>query len=285
VRFSVCEFTTLAVPFEAEIPLLRELGVEGMGVCEAKLPDGRDEEWAARLRDSGLAAVVCLPATLSVLPLPKFPGSEDPARRVEEICSGIRRLAAFDPVTVICLTGPVGEREPAEAREIVVAGLQRIAHEARDAGVTVALEPIHESIRSDWTMVASIREAVDLLDDVGEPDLRVLFDVWHLWDTPDVLGDIRRQAARLAPAVHVSDWRAETRGWNDRALPGDGLAPLPELLGALADAGLDDWFDLEIFSDDGAFEDDYLDSLWKLPPVQLVGRARAGFLEAWGARG
>jgi sugar phosphate isomerase/epimerase len=227
---------------------------------------------------------VCLPATLSVLPLPKLPGSEDPARRVDEICAGIRRLALFDPVTVVCLTGPAGEHEPARARELVVEGLRRVARVARDSGVTVALEPIHASIRDDWTLVSSIPAAIALLEDAGEPGLRVLFDVWHLGDAPNVLEDIVREAARFAPAVHVSDRRAETRGWNDRALPGEGVLPLPALLAALEGAGLDDWFDLEIFSDDGSFEDDYPDSLWKLPPAELVRRGRAGFLEAWSRR-
>ena len=35
---------------------------------------------------------------------------------------------------------------------------------------------------------------------------------------------------------------------------------------------------------DGTFEDDYTDSLWKLPPEELVRRGREGFLRAWEVR-
>jgi sugar phosphate isomerase/epimerase len=84
--------------------------------------------------------------------------------------------------------------------------------------------------------------------------------------------------------VHVNDRRALTRSWKDRVLPGDGVIDLPAILGALEAGGYDSWFDLEIFSDNGAFGDDYPDSLWKLPPVEVVRRGHAGFRRAWEAR-
>src|SRR3989442_1222591 len=41
-----------------------------------------------------------------------------PAVRIEEVCRGIRRLAAFEPACCVCLTGPQGDYETAEAREL-----------------------------------------------------------------------------------------------------------------------------------------------------------------------
>ena len=41
--------------------------------------------------------------------------------------------------------------------------------------------------------------------------------------------------------------------------------------------GYDGWYDLEVLSDNGMFGNSYADSLWNVPPVQLVGRARAAF--------
>ena len=59
---------------------------------------------------------------------------------------------------------------------------------------------------------------------------------------------------------------------------------LPALLGTLEAAGFDGWYDLEIFSDDGTFGADYPDSLWKLDPLEMLRRAKGGFLRAWQAR-
>jgi sugar phosphate isomerase/epimerase len=275
-RFSVSEFST-TLTFEEDLAAIAAGGAEGIGLAEAKLPEGRDAESAAMLRASGLQATICLPAVLSVLPLDACPGPDRPGERVAAICRAVRRFAAFEPVTMLCLTGPVGGREPAEARRVAVEGLREIARTGREVGVSVALEPIHSSARDEFTLVDTIPDAVALLEEVGEP-MGVLFDTWHLWDTPDVLAHVREHAHRF-PAVHVNDWRAETRGWDDRALPGEGVIDLPAIFGALAAGGFDGWADLEIFS-----SDHYPDSLLRLDPVELVRRGKAGFEEAWSAR-
>jgi sugar phosphate isomerase/epimerase len=82
----------------------------------------------------------------------------------------------------------------------------------------------------------------------------------------------------------VNDWREPTRGWADRVLPGDGVADLAAILGALDGAGWDGYYDLEIFSDDGTFGNDYPDSLWGAEPGELVRRGREGFARLWEQR-
>lgn len=281
--FSVCELTTLALPLERELKLYVEAGIDGIGICEVKLPDDHDNELVTAVERSGLRAGICLPATLSVLPLPKFAGPSDPQERIEALISGIRRLAPFRPACVFCLTGPQGELETGEARQIIVNGLRRVAQVADEVGVRLGLEAIHASIRDGWTIVSSIPEVLELLDEVSADNLGIGFDVWHLWDTPNLLADIRAHADRIV-GVHVNDWRQPTRGWNDRVLPGDGVIDLASIFAALEDGGYDGWYDLEILSDDGTWEDDYEDSLWKLPPGEVLRRGREGFLEAWARR-
>lgn len=276
-RFSVSEFSTLNLGFDDDLAAYAAGGAEGIGLAEAKLPEGEDEASLAKLRASGMTATICLPTGLSVLPLPAFPGPDDPDERVASLCASVRRLAAFDPVMVLCLTGPAGDRSPADARRIAVEGLREVARAGREAGVVVALEPIHRSARDEFTLVDTIPDAVELVDEVGE-GLGIVFDTWHLWDTPNVLDHIRAEAHRF-PAVHINDWRAETRGWDDRALPGDGIIPLPEIFAALEDGGFDGWYDLEIFS-----SETYPDSLLHLDAAEMVRRGKAGFERAWAAR-
>ncbi len=276
-RFSVSEFSTMPLSFEEDLAAYAAGGSEGIGLAEAKLPEGQDSESLAKLRESGLKATICLPTMLSVLPLPPFPGPDDPQERVESLCASVRRLAQFDPEVVLCLTGPAGDRDPVEARRIAVEGLRDVARTAQEVGVRVALEPIHASARDDFTMVDNIPDAVDLVEEVGLP-MGVIFDTWHLWDTPDVLDHIRAHAHRF-PAVHVNDWRDPTRGWDDRALPGEGIMDLPAIFGALEAGGFDGWYEMEIFS-----TETYPDSLLKLEPAELVRRGKEGFLKAWEAR-
>ena len=42
------------------------------------------------------------------------------------------------------------------------------------------------------------------------------------------------------------------------------------MLRALEAAGYEGWYDLEVLSDNGMFGNNYPDSLWQVPPVQLV---------------
>ena len=278
--FAVCEFTTLPASFEEDLSAYAEAGAEGIGICEIKLVEGREAEQLASFRASGLSATSCVPAVPSILPLPHLPGPEAPGERVEELRAGIRRLAPFGPSAVVCLTGPAGAFGKDEARRVVVEGLRAVAEEAGRAGLSVGLEPMSARYRDDWTTVTTLAEAAELCDEVGAANVGITFDTWHLWDTPDVFAEIERHSDRIV-AVHVNDWRKETRGWCDRVLPGDGVVDVPAILRALHDAGWRGAYELEVFSDDGTFGSAYSDSLWPEDPVELVRRGREAFRQQW----
>ena len=146
---------------------------------------------------------------------------------------------------------------------------------AQGIGIDVSLK-----IRDAYSFVNTIPDAVDLLAEIDEPNVGILFDIWHLGDTPDVLDHIRAHASRFL-GVHVNDRRSPTRSWCDRVLPGDGGDDVHGILAAVEDAGFEGWYELEVFSDDGMFGNDYPDSLWKLDPVELVRRGREKFELAW----
>lgn len=278
--FAVCEFTTLPASFEEDLVAYREAGADGIGICELKLEEGRESEQLAAFRASGLRATSCVPAVPSILPLPHLPGPEDPEERVAAMRAGIRRLAPFEPESVVCLTGPTGGLGEERAREVVVGGLRALAGEAARFGVLVGLEPMSARFRTDWTTVTTLAEAAELCDLAGADNLGITFDTWHLWDSPALLSELELYGERLV-GVHVNDWREETRGWCDRVLPGDGVADLPAILRALHDAGWRGSYDLEVFSDDGTFGAAYPDSLWREDPGELARRGHESFRQLW----
>lgn len=275
--FSISEITTVHASFAEDLDTYVAVAVDGIGIWEMKLGDD-DAASVELLRDSGLEATNCVPRVPSILPMAGMDDPPEPERRVDAICASIRRFAAFDPDCVVCLTGPAGGRP--DARGIVVEALRRIAAEARAAGVRIGVEPIQREGEDDPHLITSMSETVRLLDEVDDDTLGIMFDVWHLWNTERLLDDIHAHGGRIV-GVHVADWRAPTRGWADRVLPGDGIADVPRLLRALDDAGWAGAYDLEIFSDDGLFGSDYDDSLWKLPAPELARRGREAFLQAW----
>ncbi len=283
-RFSVSQITTFHQTFEQDLATYREAGAEGIGVWEFKLGDD-DADTLSRLKESGLKATTCIPGTLSIFPVP-FPGPTDPEERTQGLCDAIRRFAPFEPEVVLCLTGHPGEgADPVESRRVVVDGLRRCAKVAAEHGLTLGLEPLHREVYGHWSMVGTIPETIDLMDEIDEPNVKLLYDVYHLWDTDDVVEHTVKNGSRISSSVHICDWRDPTRNDFDRALPGDGIIDLAAIFGALEAGDAIDWVDLEIFSDDGSFSDmDFDDSLWKQDPVDVCLRGKAGFDKAWAAR-
>jgi sugar phosphate isomerase/epimerase len=272
-RFSISQITTLPATFEEDLRVYREAGAEGIGIWEIKLEDGREKEQLAALRASGLESTSAVPAVPSIAPIP-IPGPNEPEARVEAYRAGLRRLAPFEPSAVVLLTG-AGDRAD------VVEGLRKIAAEARSLGLRIALEPYSRHGGDEWTIVNTIPEAVGLIEEAGVADaVGIQFDVWHLWDSEGLEDHIAAEIDRIA-GVHVNDVREPTRSFADRVLPGEGVADVPRILAALDRAGWDGFYDLEIFSDNGAFGNAFPDSLWEVTPDELARRGLDSCASCW----
>jgi sugar phosphate isomerase/epimerase len=271
-RFSISQVSTLAASFADDVRAYTETGVEGIGIWEIKLGEGSLEEFRA----SGLGSATAVPAVPSVHPLPLLPGPDSARERVDALLRSLEILAPYEPAAILCFTGP-GDRETA------VRGVREVAREAEQLGLRLAVEPFQLEGIESWSILNTLGDAAEFVEEVGSGAVGIQFDVWHLWNTAEVLDEIPRHAHLIA-GVHVNDWREPTRGWADRVLPGNGAADLPALLGVLEDVGWEGFYDLEVFSDNGAFGSAYPDSLWDLDAAELARRGRDAFFHIWSKR-
>jgi len=280
-RVSVSQITTLRSSFAEDVRDYAAAGLAGLGIWEQKLGAAGDAEALELFAASGLESGSAVPTVPSILPLPLLGGPDDPAERIEAFCTSLERLAPFRPCGIVCLTGTGAGRDQDEARGIVVDGLRTVAGEAERHGLQIALEPYQRVDGRPWTIVSSIPEAVELIHDAGDPPaLGLQFDTWHLWNTETILDDIAEEIDRFA-GVHVADYRVSTRSWVDRALPGEGVAGIAEILRALDGAGWDGLYEIEIFSDDGTFGDEFPDSFWAEPAEEALRRVQDAFERCW----
>ena len=122
-----------------------------------------------------------------------------------------------------------------------------------------------------------------MADEIGRPNVRLIMDAWHFWDVDGILDDLRDHGDRIV-GVQLSDWRVSTRGWCDRVLPGDGTIDLRAVFRALEEGGYDGWYDVEIFSDNGLFGNDYPDSVWHRPADEVSRESVSKTLDLWRTR-
>ncbi|HEV8654176.1 MAG TPA: sugar phosphate isomerase/epimerase [Candidatus Limnocylindria bacterium] len=273
-RMSVCQLCLPKTSFEEDVRIARAIGYDGISIDERKMTGASDAALLELFQASGLRAAACCAKVWSILPLTNFRDPLEPRERIDAICGGLRRLAAFQPTTVFCATGSRGQRTDAEARAIVVEGLRRIAAVAADVGVVVSLEPMtrESAVPIDGPIVSSIDEALALFDDVGDATMRLVVDVWHLHDSPGILQSLERNARRV-DALQCCDWR-EPRGPRDRAMPGEGTAGVAGMMAALESGGFGGWLDLEVFSDE----------LWQLSPEDFMRRGADAIRRSWERR-
>ena len=276
--FSISEASTYPATYEEDLAAYKAGGADGIGVWEFKLPKGQDARSVDALRASGLRAAICVPEAPCIVPDALFPEPRDPADRRQALCASIRRFAAFTPVGVMVVPGAPGDN-PAQARRAVVEGVKAAADVAGEVGVTLGFEQIRKDAGS---LISTLPETLDILADIGAPNIKIIFDTWHFWDLPGVLDDLKNCADRFL-CIQVND-RRKPRSWGDRLLPGDGDLDLPGFFGALDSGGFNGWYDLEIFSDNGLWGQTYPDSLYNLEPTELAKRAVAGFRKEWDKR-
>jgi sugar phosphate isomerase/epimerase len=278
-RFAVSACTTYHSSFADDLANYRALAIDGIGLWEYKLPQGRDDESLARFQDSGLTATFCFPNVPGIIYGDVlFSEPKDPRERLAHLKSGIRRLARFKPLAVACLAGPPRDVGVAAARARVVEALREAAYVAGELNVRLALEVIRPG--PGGSLVSTIPEALALISDIEVPNIDVLIDTWHFWDSPQALTDIRTHGEKIV-GVQVNDRATAARGWGDRALPGRGDMNLKAILQAVRDSRFSGWYELEIFSDDGILGTTYADSLWKWPPRDLLRAGRDGFADVW----
>lgn len=272
MKLSLSEISTIGASFAEDVAAYSAAGFDGIGIWEMKLP-AEDGTNVTLLREAGLAVASCVPIVPSILPLglPGMEGPPDVEERVETLCATMRRLAAYEPESVLCLTGPIGERDEAEARRLVIAGLREVAAAAREAGVRLGLEPATPHQRDTVSFVNSVADAVALLDEAGLPDVGIMGDTYNLWhDDPAALAAV----ADRVTGLHVADEPTEP-GRTDRVLPGEGGARSAEHIAALREAGWDGFLDVEIFSTPELF--------WGLAPSEAARRAYAAISRIAGA--
>ena len=129
------------------------------------------------------------------------------------------------------MAGVVAADRMAEAREVVVANLRFAT--ANAAGLTLLLEPINQRDKPGY-FYSTISEAADIIAEVGAPDLKIMFDVYHVGVSE---GDVtKRLEKHLADIGHV-----QIAAVPSRAEPDEGEIAYASIFATLDRIGWAGW--------------------------------------------
>lgn len=261
-KLSVCEITTKYQGFEQDVHSCKKAGIDGISLWWDTVDDYGIGKAAHFLQGAELPAI-----SLVGVPFLVNPHNMTEEKAFSEILRGLDACADLGVGTLGVVPGNRNERSLAEMERRTVDVLSRLAPEASDRNVTLALEPIHAPY---FDFLNTLMDAHRLVSEVDHANVKILFDVWHLCHEPNLFRRIDECIDRIG-FVHFSDWREPTRFHDDRMIPGTGVLPLREILLKLDDAGYRGYYDVEIFSEE----------VWSQPPDDVLSACRRFFESVW----
>ena len=122
---------------------------------------------------------------------------------VQETLDTARRLGAQRIIPSVGLALP--EVDMPRQRDAIITALGHAVRLAKDSGIGLLIEPINSVIDHPGMYLTSTTEGLEIIERVGDPSLRLLYDVYHsatMGESPEVLFRGREQ---LLGYVQVAD--------------------------------------------------------------------------------
>jgi sugar phosphate isomerase/epimerase len=265
-RLCVHSITTKSWTIEQIARYYPEAGIGAVSVWRFNLEGRSPAQVGEMLRRSGLEIV-------SLVRSGFFPASS-PLQREEAIRDNLRAIdeasALGCPMLVLVCGADPGQ--PLEtSRNQIRQGIERILPHAAQQQVKLAVEPLHPMYADTRSAINTLRQANDLVEEIGDPNLGIAADVYHLWWDPDLRREIRRcgRNGNLF-AFHVCDWKVPTEDLlNDRGLMGEGCIPIRQIRQWVDGTGYSGYIEVEIFSE----------KWWTADPHDFVGRVKSAYLD------
>jgi len=219
-------------------------GIPGIAPWRDKLAEIGVAAAARHIRDAGLAVTGLCRGGM-------FPASDAAGRKaaIEDNRRAIEEAHAIGAQGLVVLGGglPPGSKDLPGARAMLREGLHAILPDARAAGVTIALEPLHPMTCADRSVLSTLAQALDLCDELGE-GTGVALDVYHVWWDPDLARQVARAKGRIA-GFHACDWLVPTTDLVfDRGMPGDGVIDIRAIRALAEAAGYAGYVEIELLS-------------------------------------
>jgi sugar phosphate isomerase/epimerase len=182
-----------------------------------------------------------------------FPAADAAGRAaaIDDNKRAIDEAATLGAEVLVFVVGglPPGTRDLHAARQMVAEGFDAILPYAKACNLPLGIEPLHPMYAADRACVNTLKQALDLCDQLGD-GMGVVIDTYHVWWDPELEGQIARAGRdKRILAHHICDWLVPTKDMLlDRGMMGDGVIDFPRIRHAIEAAGFHGPQEVEIFS-------------------------------------
>jgi sugar phosphate isomerase/epimerase len=220
-------------------------GVAGISVWRQAIEDQDPAQAGRRIREAGLSVVSLVRGGF-------YPALKkgDRQKAIDDNLRIIDEAAALGAPLIVLVCGAVPGQPLEDSRRQIRDGIQATVKHAEEAGVKLAIEPLHPMYADSRSAINTLGQANDIAEAIDSPLVGVAVDVYHLWWDPDLEQQIRR-CGRLGKilAFHICDWKTPTEDiLYDRGLMGEGCIPIRQIRDWVESAGFSSFNEVEIFS-------------------------------------
>ncbi|MFS0730019.1 sugar phosphate isomerase/epimerase family protein [Curtobacterium sp. 1P10AnD] len=197
---------------------------------------------------------------------------DDNRRAIDETAALAAAGAPGSEAVLVLVAGglPDGSKDLVGARSRVSDALADLVPHALDAGVRLAVEPLHPMYCADRAVVSTLAQALDLAAPFPAAAVGVVVDTFHVWWDPALETSVARAGAagRIA-SFQVCDWTTPIAAdpLLSRGVMGDGHVDFGPVTAAVSAAGWTGDVEVEIFNQ----------AVWDAPAREVVDRVVRAF--------
>ena len=241
-------------------------GVKGITVWRDALA-GRDiKKTGAMLRSEGLEIVSLCRGGF-------FPDIEKKKRQsaIDDNKKAIDEAFALGTTLIVLVCGADARQTLETSRQQIQEGIETLVPLAKQAGVRLAIEPLHPMYADTRSAINTLRQANDMASAINSSTVGVAVDVYHLWWDPHLEQEINRCGKNgHLMAFHICDWNVPTTDFLlDRGIMGEGCIPVNKIRSWVEATGFAGFYEVEIFSN----------KYWQQPQDAYLKKIISAYLE------
>lgn len=233
------------LPLDREVAIAIQAGYDGIEpwvstVDAYRKAGGSLDDMRKRCADAGLAVVSAIGFANWIV--------DDDTRRGKALEQMKREMDMLRAIGGTHIAAPPAgaNRGPRIALDVIAERYHALCEVGRNAGVKPQVEAWGSS-----TNLSKVSELVYVATASGHADACILSDAYHMYRGGSAPSAARAMSKTMTHCFHINDYpdiEREKIKDSDRVMPGDGIAPLGEILGAMHNNGCTVYLSLELFS-------------------------------------